>query len=111
MTNLLKELYQNKLKYNASYYTIKERGTQSEYMIYFIGCNEFVITSNYYGCVALGVRSYDWDKEEANYIYQETKNEPRASTLERLMTEYERKRLQTKAIIKIERTSPNYEIK
>lgn len=104
MTELLQELYKNKLKYNASYYTLKERGTHAEYMIFFIGCGEFVITSHYWGCVALGVRSYDWDKETAIYTYQVTnENAARCSTLESLMTKYERERLQTKAKIIIER--------
>lgn len=103
MTDNIKELYENKLRYNASYYETTERGTRSKYLIVFLGTNEFLIISNYYGCCACGVRSYDWDANMAKYTYTETKTEIKTSTIEKLINEYERKKLQTRATITIER--------
>lgn len=94
----IKELYNNKLKYNCSYYESKSE-SKSNYLIIFLGSRDFLITSNYWGVVAVGCRSYDYDKEQANYIYACTGGEHiPASRVEQIIKQYEYKRLNNKKI-------------
>lgn len=88
----LKKLYNEKLKYNCSYYEAKS-SSGSDLLLVFIGCHEFIITNNYWGCIAFGIRSFDFDKETAVYNYEMTNNHISVSSVENLIRKYEKKKL------------------
>lgn len=97
----LKELYKSKLKFNCSYYLIKSKN--SDLLVVFIGTDDFIISNHYYGCVAIGKRKFDFDDNKATYSYIQTCQSFYISSIEKALTSYERKRLQTNAKIVFER--------
>ena len=61
----LQEIYNNKLRYN--YYITYIRANGCDLFITFLGCDDFIISSNYHGVVALGRREYDENLKKAFY--------------------------------------------
>ena len=89
---MVKKLYDETLKYNCSYYEMKSE-IYSNLLIVFLGTNEFIITNNFLGVVALGRRSYDFDKQQAIYKWQPMSENIHFSRVEKLIRTYEAQRL------------------
>lgn len=87
----LENLYNYKAKSNCSYY--EKKSNKGDLLIVFLGCSEFLIVNNYWGVVALGVRSFDFDTNKALYKVKEKGNHYTRGTLESIITAYENKKL------------------
>lgn len=96
----IKTLYNQTIKYNCSYCFVNQKN--SEFLLVFLGSDNFIVTNYYYGCVAYGKRKYDYEKEiifynceiaNASAIYK--------STLERLLKKYEYKILKCESPLMI----------
>ena len=85
----LTQLYDEKLKYGHYITLMKHRN--NNIFITFIGCSDFVISSNYYGVCALGRRSYDYDTKKATYKVQIIQDAYFKSTLSKLIFKHEKK--------------------
>ena len=94
---MLKNLYESKLKYNCSYYEMKSQ-IYSDLMIVFLGTSDFIIVTNFAGVVAMGRRSFDFDKSQAVYKWQAMSETIHFSTVERLIKTYEAQRLKIKSV-------------
>ena len=88
MKDFIKTLYDEKLKYNASFTTMKHNG--SSILIVYISCDDFLIISNYNGVVAVGNYRFNWDIQEAFINYEIIKDFYTPRTLEKLILKYER---------------------
>lgn len=102
--NLL-DLYENKLKFNCSFVTMKHNGI--DLLLVYLGTNDFVIVSNYNGVVALGKYRFDFDINEAFINYVIVKDYYNISTIENLIRKYERQVMKLKCKINIERIKDN----
>lgn len=103
MNETIKNLYFNKLQYNCSYKLMK-RKDRSDLMLVYLGCNDFVVISNYNGVVALGSRKYDFDKKELSIYYEVIKgNVVNHSACERLLASYEHEIMKLNCNINFER--------
>ena len=89
---MISELYNKTLRYNCSYYEMKSE-VYSNLLIVFLGTHEFIITNNYFGVVALGRRSFDFDKRKAIYKYELKVNSIELSRIEQIIRKYEQNRL------------------
>lgn len=87
----LDNLYEHKAKYNCSYY--EKKSNKGDLLIIFLSCSDFFIVNNYWGVVAVGVRSFDFDNNTALYTIEEKGNHYTKSTLESIVRTYENKRL------------------
>ena len=94
----LKNLFDEKIRFNCSYYEMK-RNDKSDLLIIFLGTSEYLITTNYHGVVAYGTRKYDYDSNNAIYDYEIINNNIRKSDIEKLIKTYEAKRLKIKSVI------------
>ena len=92
--NFLEDLYNHKAKYNCSYYELKSK-EKPNIIIMFLGSSEFIISNNYFGVVAVGVRSWNYDEQKATYKVQIKADKISRSRLAKLCQTYERKRLKT----------------
>lgn len=101
----LKKLYNEKLKYNCSFTTCINKN--DVLLVVFLGCNDFVITSNYWGVVAIGQRHWNNETEQAEYQYIKKCFSVSVCSIEFILTKYERKRLETKSKIIFERIKDN----
>lgn len=95
--NFLDDLYNHKAKYNCSYYELKSK-EKPNIIIMFLGSNEFIISNNYFGVVAVGVRGFDYDTETANYTIKQKGDFVFRSRLAKLCQKYETERLQIKKV-------------
>ena len=103
----LKKLYDKKLKYNCSFTTSLNKN--DILLVFFLGCNDFVITSNYWGVVAIGQRHWNNETKQAEYSYIKKCVSVSVCSFEFILTKYERKRLQTTSKIIFERIKSNNE--
>ena len=76
------------------------KGSQDkpDLLIIFIGTKEFLIVSNYWGVVALGSRSFDYDQQKALYTYERKANSVFHSRICSVIRQYEKKRLNIQAV-------------
>lgn len=88
MKNDIKELYEKKLKYNCSFETMKHNN--NDLLIVYLGTNDFIIVSNYSGVVVVGSYRFNFDINEAFITYEVVKDHYNISTIERLITKYQR---------------------
>lgn len=95
MTDTLKMLYASKLKYNCSFRTVTYKG--HDFALVFLGCCDFLIISNFWGCVACGSRVFDFDTQEVTTKYKIIENSAATcGTIENILTKYERQNLKSK---------------
>ena len=92
MNELLKELYEKKLKYNCSYYEMK-RKYKNDLLIVFLGTSDFIITTNFFGVVAYGKRTFDFDNMKSIYTLTQTETSIYKSELLLIIKKYEKARL------------------
>ena len=102
--NLL-DIYNEKLKYNCSFTTMKHNG--NDLLIVYLGTNDFIIVSNYCGVVVLGKYRFDFDINKAFIDYQIVNNHYNISTIENLIRKYERQIMKLTCPIDIERINNN----
>ena len=76
------------------------KGSQGkpDLLIIFIGTKDFLIVSNYWGVVALGSRSFDYDQQKALYTYERKANSVLHSRICSVIKQYEKKRLNIEAV-------------
>lgn len=60
MNDIIKNLYDKKLKYNCYCESMQTQQNGVLYLVY-LGCSDFIVINNYYGCVATGERVFDYD--------------------------------------------------
>ena len=68
-------------------------------LIVFLGTSDFIIVNNYYGVVAFGVRSYNYDTETSTYKVKEQGEHIGRAKLSQLCRHYENKRLKNKKVV------------
>ena len=88
MNKNIKSLYDEKLKYNCSFVTMKHNN--SDLLLIYLGCNDFLIVSNYIGVVAVGHYRFNYDNNEAFITFEIIKDHYNVSTLEKIIIKYER---------------------
>lgn len=88
----LQKLYNEKLKYNCTYAT-RETANGPDLAIIFLGTEDFIIISNYWGVVAMGQRSFNYDLMKATYNTIEKGGHIARSYIEKIIKKYETKRL------------------
>lgn len=101
MKESIKKLYDEKLKYNCSFATMKHNN--NDLLIVYLGTSDFLIVSNYIGVVAVGSYRFNYDINEAFITYEVLKDHYNISTLERLMFKYERQVMGLKCKINLTR--------
>lgn len=95
--DFLGDLYEHKAKSNCDYYEIKSKD-KPNLLIIFLGSYEFLIVNHYWGVVACGVRSFDYDTETAKYTIKEIGEHMARSRLANACQKYERERLNIKSV-------------
>lgn len=68
MDQLIKKLYDEKLKYNCYCDSISTQKNGVLYIVY-LGSYDFIIINNYYGCIASGKRTFNYDNNTLNINY------------------------------------------
>lgn len=68
MNDFIKNLYDKKLKYNCYCESMQTQKNGVLYLVY-LGCNDFIVINNYYGCVATGERVFNYDTKTINIKY------------------------------------------
>lgn len=90
--DFLGELYKYKTFSNCDYWEIKSK-ENPDLLIVFLGSYEFLIVNHYFGLVAYGVRSFDYDTETAKYTIREIGEHIARSRLAKACQKYEKERL------------------
>ena len=92
----LRYLYDEKCKYNCSFATMKTNRGSSEFAVVFLGCDHFLVINNYWGCVAYGRRSFKFGEGSVTYRCEIKCQSINRSTVEKILTKYERTVLETR---------------
>lgn len=98
MNELIKKLYDEKLKYNCYCENITTKSNGVLYLVY-LGTKDFIIINNYYGCVATGERSFNYEKPQLNITYTLLNNNILKSNISKLLKKHESNLKTNKEII------------
>ena len=98
MNELIKKLYDEKLKYNCYCESITTKSNGVLYLVY-LGTKDFIIINNYYGCVATGERSFNYEKPQLNITYTLLNNSILKSNISKLLKKHESNLKTNKEII------------
>lgn len=93
----LGDLYEHKTKSNCDYYEIKSKD-KPNLLIIFLGSYEFLIVNHYWGVVACGVRSFNYDTQTTEYKVKEQGEHIARSRLVKACQKYEYERLNIKSV-------------
>lgn len=69
MNEFLNNIYNKKLKYNCYVEMMKPKNAGDLFLVY-LGTSDFIIISNYWGCIAGGERHFDYEKQEIKIKYK-----------------------------------------
>ena len=100
---MIKELYENQLKYNCDFITMTHNN--EDFVLVFLGTDDFVVTCHYWGVVGYGVRHYDHETNTAKYDVVLPCQSVSFSTVDRIIKRYERVRLKRDWKVSITGTS------
>ena len=95
--DFLGDLYEHKTKSNCDYYEIKSKD-KPNLLIIFFGSYEFIIVNHYWGVVACGVRSFNYDTQTTEYKVKEQGEHIARSRLAKACQKYEYERLNIKSV-------------
>lgn len=68
MNDIIKKLYDEKLKYNCYCESMQTQKNGVLYLVY-LGTSDFIVINNYYGCVAAGERVFNYDTKTIRIKY------------------------------------------
>lgn len=98
MNDIIKNLYDEKLKYNCYCESMQTQKNGVLFLVY-LGCNDFIVINNYYGCVAAGERVFNYDTKTINIKYILFNENILKSSISNLLKKHEKNFKTNKEII------------